>query len=78
MSEKPKSIIFEVVGYDFRKKAGKSPIYKVSLRSSDGHSLSLVSDSKAIYEDFPIGDKVNVKITQTQQTLDVPEENSGE
>jgi len=78
MSEKSKSITFEVVGYNFQKKAGKGPVYKVSLKSSEGHSLTLVSDSKAIYEGFPIGDKVNVKISQAQQTLDVPEENAGE
>jgi hypothetical protein len=32
--------------------------------------LTLVGDSRAIYERFPEGSKVDVKIGQAQQTLD--------
>jgi len=65
---------FEVLGYDFSKRAGKSPKYKVILQNSDGHKMTLLSDTKKIYEEFPIGETVTVKIAQSQSTLDLPSE----
>jgi hypothetical protein len=70
MSEKATTITFRQVGYGYSKKAGKDPVYKVSFKSSKGHTLTLVGDSRAIYERFPEGSKVDVKIGQAQQTLD--------
>jgi len=65
---------FEVLGYDFSKRAGKSPKYKVILQNSSGHKLTLLSDTKKIYEEFPLGETVSVKMTQSQATLDLPTE----
>jgi hypothetical protein len=69
MSEKSISVAFRQVGYGYSKKAGKDPVYKVSFKSSEGHTLTLVGDSRAIYERFPEGSKVDVKIGQAQQML---------
>jgi len=66
---------FVVDAHGWRSKAGKSPQYKVSLKSSDGHSLTLVSSSRDICEQFPKDEVVTVKIGRTQTTLDdVPDE----
>ena len=66
---------FVVNGHSWRSKAGKAPVYKVSLKNSDGHSLTLVGDSRKICEEFPKGEVVSVKIGRVQLTLDeVPDE----
>lgn len=77
MSEKSESIAFRVVDFGWKKKAGKDPVYKVSFKSSKGHTLTLVGDSRAIYERFPEGSKVDMKIGQAQQTLDEIENPKG-
>lgn len=62
-------IQFVVESYSWKSKAGKVLVYKVSLKSREGHSLTLVGDSGSIFEAFPKGDTVNVKISKTK-TLD--------
>ena len=57
-------------GHSWKSKAGESPVYKVTLKSSDGHSLVLVGDSKALLEGFPEGECVDVKVGKAQTTLD--------
>jgi len=74
---KETTITFRVVGKVWDKKAGKNPKYKVSLKSKEGHAMTLIGDSKAIFEGFPDESKVLVKILPGQRTLDeteVPEE----
>jgi len=73
------TIPFLVTSYSYKKKAGKSPVFKVHLTSSLSHSLTLASESKAIYDGFPIGDTVDVKVGRAQQVLiDIPEEGGEE
>jgi len=68
------SIQFIIEGYSFSKKGAKVPVYKVSFKSPDGHTLTLVSDSRTIFEGFPIGDTVNIKVGRAQKTIDeIPE-----
>lgn len=72
-----KAIQFEVVGYSFTRKAGKGPVYKIHLKSGDGHALTLVSDTRAIYQGFPMGELVSVTISRAQRTMDeIPEVDS--
>lgn len=52
-------IQFVVESYSWKSKAGKPPVYKASLKSSEGHSLTLVGD-------------VNVKISKTKTLDEVP------
>jgi len=52
-----------------RDKAGKNPKYKVKMKNDDGTTLTIVSDSKSIFTDFPKGDTVDVKIGKSQTTL---------
>jgi len=61
---------FVVEGHSWKSKAGKTPVYKVSLKNPDGHSLTLVSDSRKICEDFPKDAVFTVKIGRAQLTLD--------
>lgn len=69
------SIRFVVTGYSWKKKAGKDPVFKVSLKAGDGHTLNLVSSSRDIFSGFPADSVVDVKIGKAQRTLDeVPEE----
>jgi len=63
-------ISFVVKGYSWKSEAGKSPVFKVSLKSSDGHCLTLVSNDRSIFESFPKDETVNVKIGKAQRTLD--------
>jgi len=66
---------FVVDEHKWKSKAGKTPVYTVSLKNADGHNLTLVSSSREICEDFPKGEVVSVKIGRTQTTLDdVPDE----
>jgi len=68
-------IEFVVDAHGWKSKAGKSPQYKVSLKNADGHSLTLVSSSRSILEEFPKDFVVTAKIGKTQTTLDdVPDE----
>ena len=61
--------------HGWKSKAGKSPQYKVSLKNADCHSLTLVSSSCEICEQFPKDEVVSVKIGRSQLTLDeVPNE----
>ena len=61
--------------HGWKSKAGKTPMYRVSLKNADGHSLTLVSSSREICEQFPKDEVVSVKIGRTQLTLDeVPNE----
>ena len=57
-------------GHSWASKAGENPVYKVSLKSSDGHTLVLFGDSKALLEGFPKGECVDAKIGKAQTTLD--------
>ena len=65
-------IQFIVEGHSYKRKAGKPAVYKVSLKSTrgDGHKLTLVSNSKAICEQFPEDMVVDVKVGKAQRTLD--------
>ena len=63
-------ITFLVVGYSYKKKAGKDPVYKVQFRNENGHSLTLVGGSKEIYSGFPIDTQVDMEIVKAQKTLD--------
>ena len=63
-------IQFVVEAFSWKSKAGKAPVYKVSLKSSDGHTLTLLSNDRAIFEVFPKGETVDVKIGKAQRTLD--------
>lgn len=63
-------IQFVVESYSWKSKAGKVPVYKVSLKSSDVHTLTLVSNDRSIFEVFPKGETVDVKIGKAQRTLD--------
>ncbi len=63
-------IPFVVEGYSWKSKAGKPAVFKVSLKSPGGHSLTLVGDSSSIFEVFPKGETVDVKIDKAQRTLD--------
>ena len=68
-------IPFVVESFAWKSKAGKEPVYKVSLKNSNGHKLTLVSGSKRIFEDFPKGETVNVKVSKpVQRTLEIPGE----
>ena len=42
----------------------------MELKSSDGHTLVLFGDSKALLEGFPKGECVDAKIGKAQTTLD--------
>lgn len=63
-------IQFVVKGHAFKSDAGKPPVYKVSMKSAAGHSLILVSESRGIFEGFPKGDSVDVKVGKAQRTFD--------
>lgn len=68
-------IDFVVKGHSYNSPAGKPTIYKVSLKSSNGHSLILVRSDRSIFSDFPKDETVTVKIGQAQRRLDeIPEE----
>ena len=68
-------IPFVVEKFSWESKAGKEPVYKVSFKNSNGHKLILVSGSKRIFEDFPKGETVNVKVSKpVQRTLEIPGE----
>lgn len=65
-------IQFIVEGHSYKRKAGKAARYKVSLKSTrgEGHRLTLVSGSKAIWEQLPEDMVVDIKIGKAQRTLD--------
>ena len=63
-------IEFVVDSHGWKSKAGKTPVYKVSLKNPDGHSMTLVGSSRLIFEEFPKGEVVTVKIGKSQLTLD--------
>lgn len=63
-------IQFVVEGHSYKSKAGKTPVYKVSLKNSDGHTLTLVRSDRSIFQDFPKDEVVDVKISKTERTLD--------
>lgn len=66
---------FVVDGYAWSSKAGKPPVYKVDLKSSEGHKLTLKRDDRSIFEEFPKGESVDVKISRGQRNLtEFPEE----
>ena len=68
-------IEFVVDAHGWKSKAGKAPVYRVSLKNPDGHSLTLVSSNRVICEDFPKGEVFTIKIGKSQLTLDeVPDE----
>ena len=52
-----------------KKKAGKSPKYKLVLKGDGGNSLTIVSDNKAVYEGFPEDTMFTVKIAKTHAVL---------
>jgi hypothetical protein len=60
---------FVVDAHSWKSKAGALPIYKVSLKNSDGHILSIVSNDRSIFEIFPKGEAVDVKIGKAQRAL---------
>lgn len=65
------SIQFTVHSHCYSKTAEKGPIFKVKLKNrSDDHALSLVSDSRSVYEGYPIDGTVEVKIGKAQRILD--------
>lgn len=48
----------------------KGIIYKVRLRSTEGHTLTLASLSSDIFRGYTIGEKITVEITNPQTTLE--------
>jgi len=62
-------LTFEVVGREYRKPAGKSAVFRVKLKTAKGDSLTLVSDSKGIYDSFPEGETVTVVVKKAQKTI---------
>lgn len=63
------ALTFEVVGREFKKKANKQPVFKVNLKTTEGDSLTLVSDSKDIYSGYPEGETFSVFIKKSQKTI---------
>ena len=63
-------IDFVVKGHSYNSPAGKPTVYKVSLKSSNGHSLTLVRSDRSVFKDFPKDETVTVKIGQAQRRLD--------
>lgn len=61
---------FVVDAYSWKRKAGKLPVYKVSLKSKDGDSLTLSRGDSSIFEDFPKGETFDVKISKGQSNLE--------
>jgi len=62
-------LTFEAVGREYRKPAGKSPVFRVKLKSAQGDSLTLVSNSKDIYDGFPEGEAFTVVVKKAQKTM---------
>ena len=62
-------LTFEVVGYGYTKRVTKHPVFKVMLKSAQGDSLTLVSDSRDIFEGYPEGESFSVTIHKGQKTL---------
>ena len=69
MKTKADNLTFETNEVAFKKKTGKNPKYKVTLKSPDGHSLTLVSESRAIWDQYPEGETFQVTVKQTQRTI---------
>jgi len=65
---KKEPISFLVVGR-VKRENSKGIVYQVKLRSKEGHRLILESDSSAIFDGFPVDDKVSVFIDRVQATL---------
>lgn len=62
-------LTFEVVGYGFSKRVAKHPTFKVEMKTPQGDKLTLVSDSRDIYEGYPEGKSFSVVIKKSQKTL---------
>lgn len=63
------TLTFEVTERGYRKPAGKHPVFRVKLKTAQGDSLTLVSDSKEIYDGYPEGETFTVVIKKAQKTM---------
>jgi len=67
MAKKTK-ISFMVVAR-VKRETADAEVYQVRLRSKEGHLLTLVDDSSAIFNGFIIGDSFDVVLEREQTTL---------
>jgi len=71
MSE-PKVISFCVLAR-VKRETDKGTVYRVQMKSVEGHKLTLESDSSAIFEGYPIGEYIAARLSAVQTTLPTEE-----
>ena len=73
MNEKFKGLLhagtFVVTGHGYKNIAGKPAQYTVTLKNTIGDSITLHSDTRSLFEAYPVNETVFVELKQTQQAL---------
>jgi hypothetical protein len=72
MSEKTKSILFEVVGRSKTEQVKQGQhkiIYRISLKSKDGHHRHTITDTdSALLQQYPFGSIISIAIGNNPQS----------
>lgn len=60
---------FVVAGHGYRNNAGKPAQYTVTLKNKLGDTVTLHSDSRTLFEAYPVNATVFVELKKPQQAL---------
>lgn len=64
------SISFVVKKHAFEETDKREPRYKVVLKDKvDGHTMTIYGATKEIYEGFPLGETIKLRVDRAQKTL---------
>lgn len=60
---------FVVVKHGYKKKAGEPAKFTVSLKNSQGDTITLHSESRSLFEAYPENERIFVELKKPQEAL---------